>query len=58
MIQLPNGESNGYFELEIPLIAPEAANKAKISLLMLRQGDGDFLEIQEINFLRMPRKSN
>ena len=58
MIQLPNGESNGYFELEIPLIAPEAANKAKISLLMLRQGDGDFLEIQEINFLRKPRKSN
>lgn len=58
MIQLPNGESNGYLELEIPLIAPEAANKAKISLLMLRQGDGDFLEIQEINFLRKPRKSN
>jgi len=58
MIQLPNGESNGYLELEIPLIAPEAANKAKISLLMLRQGDGDFLEIQEINFLRKLRKSN
>ncbi|MDA0848392.1 MAG: DUF4838 domain-containing protein, partial [Verrucomicrobia bacterium] len=58
MIQLPNGESNGYLELEIPLIAPEAANKAKISLLMLRQGGGDFLEIQEINFLRNPRKSN
>ena len=58
MIQLPNGASNGYFELEIPLIAPEAAEKAKISLNVQRQGEGDFLEIEEINFLRMPKESN
>jgi hypothetical protein len=58
MIQLPNGASNGYFELEIPLIAPEAAEKAKISLYVQRQGEGDFLEIEEINFLREPKESN
>ena len=58
MIQLPNGASNGYFELEIPLIAPEAAEKAKISLYVQRQGEVDFLEIEEINFLREPKESN
>ena len=58
MIQLPNGASNGYFELEIPLIAPEAAKKAKISLNVQRQEEGDFLEIEEINFLREPKESN
>ena len=52
MIQLPNGESNGLLQLEIPLIAPEVAEKAKISLLVQRQGEGDFIEIQEINFLQ------
>ena len=52
MIQLPNGESNGLLQLEIPLIAPEVAEKAKISLLVQRQGKGDFIEIQEINFLQ------
>jgi hypothetical protein len=58
MIQLPNGASNGHFELEIPLIAPEAAEKAKISLYVQRQGERDFLEIEEINFLREPKESN
>ena len=52
IIQLPNGESNGLLQLEIPLIAPEVAEKAKISLLVQRQGEGDFIEIQEINFLQ------
>ena len=52
MIQLPNGESNELLQLEIPLIAPEEAEKAKISLLVQRQGEGDFIEIQEINFLQ------
>jgi hypothetical protein len=42
MIQLPNGASNGHFELEIPLIAPEAAEKAKISLYVQRQGEETF----------------
>ena len=52
MIQLPNGESNGFLKLEIALIAPEVAEKAKISLLVLRQGEDDFIEIKEINFLQ------
>ena len=52
MIQLPNGESNELLQLEIPLIAPEEAEKAKISLLVQRQGEGDFIEIQETNFLQ------
>ena len=51
MIQLPNGESNGCLELEIPLIAPKTADKAKISLLLLRQGEDDYVELREINFL-------
>ncbi|MDC3132546.1 hypothetical protein OA542_02280, partial [Opitutae bacterium] len=52
MIQLPNGESNGFLKLEISLIAPEVAEKAKISLNVLRQGEGDFIEVKEINFLK------
>lgn len=52
MIQLPNGESNGFLKLEISLIAPEVAEKAKISLIVLRQGEGDFIEVKEINFLK------
>ena len=52
MIQLPNGESNELLQLEIPLVAPEEAEKAKISLLVQRQGEGDFIEIQETNFLQ------
>ena len=55
MIQLPNGQSKGYLQLEIPLIAPEQANKAKISLLVQRQGIGDFIEIEAINFLTAPQ---
>ena len=51
IIQLPNGQSNDSLQLEIPLVAPEAAEKAKISLLVLRQGRDDFIEIEEINFL-------
>ena len=51
LIQLPNGQSNDYLQLEIPLIAPEQADKAKISLLVQRQGIGDFIEIEAINFL-------
>lgn len=51
LIQLSNGQSNDYLQLEIPLIAPEQADKAKISLLVQRQGIGDFIEIEEINFL-------
>ena len=52
IIQLPNGESNGLLQLEIPLIAPDVAEKAKVSLLVQRQGEGDYIEIQEINFLQ------
>lgn len=52
LIQLPNGDSGGYLQLEIPLIAPEEARKAKIQFILNRQGQGDFIEIQEINFLR------
>jgi len=51
LIQLPNGQPNDYLQLEIPLIAPEQADKAKISLLVQRQGIGDFIEIEAINFL-------
>ena len=51
LIQLPNGQSKGYLQLEIPLTAPEQADKAKISLLVQRQGRGDFIEIEAINFL-------
>jgi hypothetical protein len=52
LIQLPNGDSGGYLQLEIPLIAPEEARKANIQFILNRQGQGDFIEIQEINFLR------
>ena len=51
LIQLPNGKSNDCLQLEIPLIAPEQADKAKISLLVQRQGISDFIEIKAINFL-------
>ena len=51
LIQLPNGQSNDYLQLEIPLIAPEQADKAKISLLVQRQGKDDSIEIEGINFL-------
>ena len=51
LIQFPNGLSKGYLQLEIPLIAPEQADKAKISLLVQRQGKGDFIEIKAFNFL-------
>lgn len=56
IIQLPNGCSESYTQLEIPLIAPEQAIKAKISFLLQRQGEGDFIDIQEINFLRGPKE--
>lgn len=52
LIQIPNGDSNEYLQLEIPLIAPNEARKAKIQLIMSRQGKDDFIDIQEINFLR------
>ena len=55
LIQLPNGQSNDYLQLEIPLIAPEQADKAKISLLVQRQGIDDFIEIEAINFLTAPQ---
>ena len=55
LIQLPNGQSNDFLQLEIPLIAPEQADKAKISLLVQRQGIGDYIEIEEINFLSAPQ---
>ena len=51
LIQLPNGQSKEYLQLEIPLIAPDQADKAKISLLVQRQGIDDFIEIEAINFL-------
>ena len=51
LIQLPNGQTNEYLQLEIPLIAPRQAGKAKISFLVQRQSKEDFIEIEEINFL-------
>jgi hypothetical protein len=50
LIQLPNGQSKEYL-LEIPFIAPDQADKVKISLLVQRQGIDDFIEIEAINFL-------
>ena len=57
LIQLPNGQTNDYMQLEIPLSAPEQADKAKISLLVQRQGKRDFIEIEEINFLALWKAS-
>ena len=54
LIQLPNGQSKEYL-LEIPFIAPDQADKAKISLLVQRQGIDDFIEIEAINFLTAPK---
>ena len=31
LIQLPNGQTNDYMQLEIPLSAPEQADKAKVA---------------------------
>ena len=57
LIQIPNGQLNECL-LEIPLIAPDRADKAKINLLVQRQGKGDFIEIEEINFLTLWKASS
>ena len=51
LIQLPNGDSQGFRRLEIPLVAPENAVRARIYCLISRQYLGDFLELKEFDLL-------
>ena len=51
LLQLPFNEDNTSLKLEIPLVPNQNASRAKISLFILRQGDEDYIEIKEINFL-------
>ena len=52
LIQISSGNLNKHLQLEIPLIAPQEAKKAKIQFTLSRQGKDDFIDIQEINLLR------
>ncbi len=50
LMQLPNGDSRGFRKVEIPLLVPDNAERARIYCIVSRQYEGDFLEIKEFDF--------
>ena len=56
LLQLPSNKSETIANFEIPLIAPNNAVQAKISFLILRQEEGDLIEVDYIDFLSAPEK--
>lgn len=52
-LQLPNAEAGKRVRLQVPLQAPEGAVRLRISFLVSRQYEGDYLDIRHVNLLQV-----
>ncbi len=55
-LQLPVGQSAGLQRIQIPFHSPQGAQEARLHFRVSRQYEGDYLELQKIDFGLLERK--
>ncbi len=55
-LQLPVGQSAGLQRIQIPFHSPQGAKEARLHFRVSRQYEGDYLELQKIDFGLLERK--